>query len=79
MDKSDAKLFSRDSQHQEKPYFLAKGKEKCDRKALKKYGFQDIVSFALVDVDRDSLYIQNAMPKEVAITEKQNLGVGRIA
>lgn len=78
MDKSDAKLFSRDLQYQEKPYFLAKGKEKRDRKALKKYGFQDIVSFALVDVDRDSLYIQNAMPKEVAIIEKQNLGVGRI-
>jgi hypothetical protein len=65
MDKSDDEQFSKDSQHQEEPYSLAKAIEKCDRKAPEKYGFEDMVSFALVARSGNPSSIQNGMPKEV--------------
>jgi hypothetical protein len=41
------------SQHQEEPYSLVQRKEKSDRKVSKRYGFWDMVSFALVASSRD--------------------------
>ena len=46
-DECDDEEFSRDLQHQEECYSLARGKEKCDQKASKRYNFKDMVSFAL--------------------------------
>jgi hypothetical protein len=43
----DDEELSRDSKHQEEPYSLARGREKRDRKAPERYGFEDMVSFAL--------------------------------
>lgn len=43
----DDEKFSRDLQYREECYSLARGREKQDRKALKRYGFGDMVSFAL--------------------------------
>jgi hypothetical protein len=37
-----------DSQHRKEPYSLARDREKCDRKAWERYGFEDMVSFAFV-------------------------------
>jgi hypothetical protein len=42
----DEENFSRDLQHQEELYSLAKSREKYDRKAPKMNGFKDMVSFA---------------------------------
>lgn len=42
---------------------LAKGREKHDRKAPKRYGFENMVSFALVVDSGDPSSIQNGMQK----------------
>jgi hypothetical protein len=55
----------RDSQHQEEPYSLTRGKKKCDRKALERYEFEDMVFYALTCTSGDSSFIQNDMPKQV--------------
>jgi hypothetical protein len=55
---------SRDSEHREVPYSLARGKEKCDRKAPESYRFEDMISFALTRGGEDSSSVQNGMPKE---------------
>jgi hypothetical protein len=62
---------SRDSKHREEPYSLARGRDKHDRKASEKYGFEDIVSFALTSSSQDSLSIQNGMSIEI---ESNDLG-----
>jgi hypothetical protein len=46
-DECDDKEFSKELQHQEECYSLARGKEKRDQKASKRYGFKDMVFFAL--------------------------------
>ena len=43
MDECDEEEFSKDLQHREKCYSLARGKEKRDQKASDMYGFEDIV------------------------------------
>ena len=40
-------------QQQEKPYSIAKGREKQIHKALQRYGFEDTVSFALITTSGD--------------------------
>lgn len=70
MDNSDDEQFERDSQHQEEPYSLARGREKRDRKAPERYGFEDMVSFALVAGSGDPSSVQNGMPKEVESLQK---------
>lgn len=57
MDKSTNEHFSRDPQHHEVPYYLAKGKEKHDKKVSEMYGFEDTISFALVAGSGDLLCI----------------------
>jgi hypothetical protein len=47
MKKSDDEQFSRDSQHKQQHYSLAKSRDKVDQKH-KRYRFENIVSFALV-------------------------------
>ena len=66
----DDEQSSRDLEHREEPYSLARGKEKRDRKALEKYGFKDMVFFALTTASRDSSSIQNGMPIEVELLQK---------
>jgi hypothetical protein len=41
----DDEELSRDLEHREEPYSLARGKEKRDQKAPERYGFEDMVSF----------------------------------
>jgi hypothetical protein len=53
MDKCDDEYFSIRSLHQQEPYSLAKCREKHDQKAPKRYGFVDMVSFALVTGSRN--------------------------
>jgi hypothetical protein len=64
-DECDNEEFSRDLQHREESYSLARGKEKHYQKASKRYGFKDMVSFALTTSSEDSSSIQDGMPKEV--------------
>jgi hypothetical protein len=64
-DKGDDEESSRDSKHQEEPYSLTRDREKCDRKASKRYGLVDMVSCAKTDSSRDPLSGQDGMPKEV--------------
>jgi hypothetical protein len=63
----DDEELPRDSNHREKPYSLARGREKRDRKALERYGFEDMVSFALTVGSEDSSSLQNGMPTEVEL------------
>jgi hypothetical protein len=53
MDKGDDEYFSIRLLHQQEPYSLAKCREKHDPKAPKRYGFVDMVSFALVTGSRN--------------------------
>jgi hypothetical protein len=64
-DECDDEKFSRDLQHREECYSLARGKEKCDQKASERYGFKDMISFALTASSEDPLSVQDGMPKEV--------------
>jgi hypothetical protein len=66
----DDEESSRDSQHQEEPYSLARGKEKRNRKAPERYGFEDMVSFALTASSGDPSSVQDGMPKEVESLQK---------
>jgi len=68
--KCDDNESSRDSQHREEPYSLERGREKRDRKEPKRYDFMDMVSFVLTTSSRDSLSIQDGMPKEVELLQK---------
>ena len=61
---------SRDSQHQEDPYSLARCRDKHDQKALEMYGFENIVSFTLITGNGDSLSAQNGMLTEVELLLK---------
>ena len=61
----DDEEFSRDLQHQEECYSLARGKEKRDQKASERYGFKDMVSFVLTASSEDPSSVQDGMPKEV--------------
>ena len=53
MDECDDEKFSRDLQHREECYSLARGKKKRDQKASKRYGCKDMVSFALTASSED--------------------------
>lgn len=64
MDKSYDEQCSRDSQHKEESYSSPKGKDKHDRKAPQRYGFEDIISFVLVANRGDPLCFR-MLPKEV--------------
>jgi hypothetical protein len=66
----DDEESSRDSEHRKEPYSLARGREKHDRKALERYGFKDVVSFALIAGSEDSSSVQNGMPTEVELLHK---------
>lgn len=59
-----------ETQNQEESYSLAKDREKRDQKSLKRYGFEDVVSFALVANSRDPSSHQLGMPKEVELPQK---------
>jgi hypothetical protein len=61
---------SRDSEHREEPYSFARGKEKCDRKAPKRYGFEDMVSLALTTGNGVSSSVPNVTPIEVKLLQK---------
>ena len=52
-DKGDAKIESQ--QQQEESYSIAKGREKRVHKAPQRYGFKDMVSFALITSSGDPL------------------------
>jgi hypothetical protein len=56
-DECDDGESSRDSQHWEESYSLARGKEKRYQKALDRYGFEDMVSFALTASSGDPLSV----------------------
>ena len=47
-------------QQQEKPYSIGKGREKQVHKAPQRYGFKDMVSFALVISDGDPFSFKEA-------------------
>jgi hypothetical protein len=49
---------------------LVKGKEKRDKKVIKKYGFEEMVSFVLIAGSGDPSAVQNDMPKEVESPQK---------
>ena len=66
----DDEELSRDSEHREKPYSLARGREKRNRKASERYGFEGMVSFALTAGSEDSLSVQNGMSTEVKLLQK---------
>ena len=55
----------RDLEHREQPYSLARDRAKRDQKALERYGFEGMVSFALTATSEDSLFVENGMPTEV--------------
>lgn len=65
MDESDDEESSKDSQHRVEPYSLARTPEKPDRKALERYDYEDMVSFALIPGSGDPSSVQNGIPKEV--------------
>jgi hypothetical protein len=64
-DECDDEEFSRDLQHREECYSLARGKGKHDQKASERYGFKDMVSLALTASSEDPSSVQDGMPKEV--------------
>jgi len=68
-DECDDEKSSRNSQHREEPYSLARSREKHDRKASERYGFEDMVSFALTASSGDPLSIQGGMLKEVELLQ----------
>jgi hypothetical protein len=70
MDIHDDEESSRDLEHHEEPYSLARGREKHDRKALERYGFEHMVSFALTAGNEESSSIQNGMLIEVELLHK---------
>ena len=51
-------------QQQEKPYSIARGREKQVHKAPQRYGFEDMVSFALVTSNGDPLSYREATNKK---------------
>uniref|UniRef100_A0A2N9I414 Uncharacterized protein n=1 Tax=Fagus sylvatica TaxID=28930 RepID=A0A2N9I414_FAGSY len=51
-------------QQQEKPYSIARGREKQVHKAPQIYGFEDMVSFALVTSSGDPLFYREATNKK---------------
>jgi hypothetical protein len=51
-DECDEEDISRDLQHYEKPFSLARGREKRDRKSSKRYDFVYMISFALTTGSR---------------------------
>ena len=53
-DKGDAGIEPQ--QQQEKSYSIAKGREKLVHKAPQRYGFEDMVSFALITSNEDPLF-----------------------
>jgi hypothetical protein len=61
----DDEESSRDSRHQEEAYSLARGKDKRNQKAPKRYGFDDMVYFALTISSGDPSSVQDGMPKEM--------------
>ena len=56
-DKGDAEIDPQ--QQQEEPYSIAKGREKRVHKAPQRYGFEDMVSFALITNSGDPLSHRN--------------------
>jgi len=57
-------------QHQEEPYSLARSREKHDQKASERYGFVDMVSFALTAGSGDPSSVQDGILKEVELLQK---------
>ena len=51
-------------QQQEKPYSIARGREKQVHKAPQRYGFEDMVNFALVTSSGDPLSYKEATNKK---------------
>ena len=47
-------------QQQQEPYSIAKGREKQVHKAPQRYGFEDMVSFAIISSSRDPLSYKDA-------------------
>jgi hypothetical protein len=70
MDICNDEESSRDSEHREEPYYLARDRGKCDRKAPERYRFEDMVSFALTASCEDSSSIENGMPTKVELLHK---------
>ena len=52
-DKGDAEIDPQ--QQQQEPYLIAKGREKRIHKARQRYGFEEMVSFALITNNGDPL------------------------
>ena len=55
-------------QQQQEPYSIAKGREKRVHKAPQRYGFEDMVNFALITSSRDPLFYRDA--KEMGSLQK---------
>ena len=63
-DKDNADDDSQQEQQQEDPYSIAKGREKRVHKAPQRYGFEDMISFALITSSRDPLSYRDATNKK---------------
>jgi hypothetical protein len=53
-----------DSEQQEEPYSIARGRGKRVHKARQRYGFEDMVSFALITSSGDPLSYKDATNKK---------------
>jgi hypothetical protein len=65
---------SRDSEHREEHYSLARDREKCDRKAPERYRFEDMVSFALTAIVKTHRLLRMACRQRWSYYIKAKLG-----
>ena len=57
---NDNDIDPQQQQQQQEPYSIAKGREKRVHNAPQRYGFEDMVSFALITSSRDPLSYRDA-------------------
>ena len=61
---NDNDIDPQQQQQQQEPYSIAKGREKRVHKAPQRYGFEDMVSFALITSSGDPLSYRDATNKK---------------